>query len=69
MRRALGFAIAAIGVLTLAVALLASSFPGERRRMADIADYGHSDKPDNRKTVMAVGAVLMAAGSAMARRR
>lgn len=62
MKKVLGYALIAVGVYALAVFFFASSLPGEKRRLAQIAEYGTSSLSDSRGTYLLAGILLAAAG-------
>ena len=63
MRRALGVLLMIVGLYAVAVAFLGAPLPGERARMAEIADYGGSSKADPRYLIFLAGALLIGGGS------
>lgn len=68
MRRLLGVVLVVAGLYAVAVAFFGAPLPGERARMAEIADYGSSSKADPRYLVFLAGALLIGGGSRLLRK-
>lgn len=68
MRRVLGVVLVVAGLYAVAVAFFGAPLPGERARMAEIADYGSSSKADPRYLVFLAGALLIGGGSRLLRK-
>ena len=63
MRRVLGVVLVVAGLYAVAVAYFGAPLPGEKARIAELAEYGSSSKADPRYLVFLAGALMIGGGS------
>lgn len=68
MQRVFGVVLIVIGVYAFAVAFFGVSLPGEKARLAEIAEYGTSSKSDPRYMSFLVGLGLTVWGSKLVKK-